>query len=257
MVSTFPLMAASLLLGQTTELPPGPAVQPSGKVYVYKDGQVVPLSDTQRSGLFSPSTGIVSSSEPRRPILSRIQGWFGKRNNNSGTINTIETPPPPLIAPSPSPAMPPATGNPAPQVPGAVPGEYPRKMPITFKEPTSSNEVRTLPISEALSPAAMQTLPTPIKTPILPANLNRIGRDEKFEWVTGQLEMEKGQYVLYYATPETVDPHHGRVVLNPSKIDLRSFHSGDLISVRGHLATGHASVVYHLTSADLIEHAKR
>ena len=251
MVSTLPLMAASLLLGQTTEIPTGPAVQPSGKVpYVFNNGQYVPLN--------GGTTITPADAPPRRPILSRIQGWFGKRKDTSGAINTIETPPPPLIAPSPSPAMPPATGN------GGVqaPSEFPRRMPATFKEPTSSKEARPLPISEPLSPAALQTLPTqalptPVKTPILPANANRIGRDEKFEWVTGQIEMEKGQYVLYYATPETVDPHHGRLVLNPNKVDLRSFRSGDLISVRGHLSTGRSTPLYQLTSADLIEHAKR
>jgi hypothetical protein len=234
MVSSLPLMAASLLLGQATDIPPGPAVQPSGKVYVYNNGQLVQYGESPRS-------------ESRHPILHRIHGWFGKRNNNtipSGTATTIETAPPPLITPNAgavkdnvAPPMPPAA---------APTGDYPRKMPLSFGPPA--------PIIETVSPAAMKSLPTPAHTPILPGNLNRVGRDEKFEWVTGQLEMEKGQYVLYYATPETVDPHHGRIVLNPMTVDMRRFHSGDLISVHGHL---NASAVYLLTSADMIEQARK
>jgi hypothetical protein len=233
MVSSLSLMAASLMLGQATDIPPGPAVQPSGKVYVYNNGQLVPYGESPRS-------------ESRHPILHRIHGWFGKRNNTvpSGPAMTVETAPPPLITPNAgavkdnaAPPMPPAT----------VPtGDYPRKMPLSFGPPA--------PITETVSPAAMHSLPTPAKTPISPANLNRVGRDEKFEWVTGQLEMEKGQQVLYYATPETVDPHHGRIVLNPLRVDMRSFHSGDLISVHGHL---NPNGVYLLTNADLIEQARK
>jgi hypothetical protein len=85
----------------------------------------------------------------------------------------------------------------------------------------------------------------------------RIGRDEKFEWVTGQLEMENGRYVLYYATPETVDPHHGKIVLSPAKVDMKTFRTGDLVSARGQLHTGRTGAAYHLTSADLIERPKR
>lgn len=271
MVATFPIMAASLMLGQVTDIPPGPAVQPSNKVYVYSNGQLVPYSEGQ-PGLF----GTPPATDPRHPILSRIQGWFGKRNTNINTTSTIETSPPPLLSPSTNstssngaaPTMPPATAspattNPASQLPAGIPTkvpvDYPRKMPTSLKDATPSSDSRTIPGSEALSPVGLKSLPTPmpVKTPILPANVNRIGRDDKFEWVTGQLETEKGQYVLYYATPETVDPHHGRIVLNPQKVDMHSFHSGDLISVRGHLTTSHANAVYQLTSADLIERAKK
>ncbi len=258
MVSAFPLMAASLLLGQVTDVPPGPASPPSGKVYVYNNGQFVAPGDTSRPGLFGSSSTVISPAptpEPRRPFLARLQSWFGRRNsNNAGTVSPIETAPPPLIVPgatpgSGTPAMPPASGRPA-------TGDYPRKMPISLKDTTPDKAARATLSNETLSPVAMKALPTMFPTPILPANVNRIGRDEKFEWLTGQLEMEKGQYVLYYATPETVDPHHGRLILNPNRVDMHAFRSGDLISVRGRI-TGHATAVYALTSADLIEHAKR
>jgi hypothetical protein len=268
MVSTFPLMAASLLLGQTPDLPAGPSLGPAApsnsKVYVYNNGVLVPYGDAQKTGQ-QPTT------EPHRPILSKLHSWFGKRNNNNNSI-TNETAPPPLINSSPTPikgssgapSMPPA-GSPTLQGPVMAPtaapatpsGDYPRKMPMSFQGLTPGSETNTGPAGAPLSTVALKSLPTAARTPILPANANRIGRDEKFEWATGQLEIEKGQYVLYYATPETVDTHNGRMVLNPQKVDMRSFHNGDLVSVRGQLVTGRGTTVYQLTSADLIEHAKR
>ena len=54
------------------------------------------------------------------------------------------------------------------------------------------------------------------------------------QWI---VEIEKGKFVLYYATPETVDTYHGRITLIPQQVDMRTFQSGDLISVHGHLAS--------------------
>jgi hypothetical protein len=87
-----------------------------------------------------------------------------------------------------------------------------------------------------------------------------MGRDEKFEWVTGQLEIENGNYVIYYATPETIDKYNGRIVLSPQKADMSQFRKGDLVSVRGELIQRSSAngmiPVYRITHASLIERPK-
>jgi hypothetical protein len=256
-------MAASLLLGQTVEPPVSPTPSPAAKVFVYDNGKLVPYNEGRTVGQ--------PPADNHRPIRSRIHNLFGKRNNStnssSGPVNSFptETAPPPTIAPgptsikvnsSPAPLKPAITAPPT--APTSAPvTDFPRKMPTSFNGPAPAGDVATAPSADTVSPIAMKTLPVAIKSPILAANANRIGRDEKFEWVTGQIEIEKGQYILYYATPETVDPHHGRIALNPQKVDMRAFHNGDLVSVRGQLLTSHGNPVYQLTSADLIEKAKR
>ena len=98
------------------------------------------------------------------------------------------------------------------------------------------------------------------KNPILPNLVNKIGRDEKFEWITGQIEVENGNFVMYYATPETVDKYNGRIALVPQKADLSQFRHGDLVSVRGQLAQRPSSQgmvpIYRITHASLIERPK-
>ncbi len=284
MVSTFPLVAAGLFLGQAAAAEPLPAPgAPSAKVYVYQNGTLVPVPDGPKSAPTwrSPS----ADAPPSRPLRARIQSWFGKHPADPtpppGAISGVDTttkimtapPMPPASAPAPAPAAAPGLAPTA-----APPGEFPKKLPttqvITPKTevivvpqgstivlpktggimPAKTEPVRTVALKPA--PAAATSAPMSAPTPIRPANVQRIGRDEKFAWVTGQIEIEKGQYVLYYATPETVDPHHGRIVLSGAKTDLRTFHSGDLISVHGQLHTGRGGAVYQVTSADLIERAK-
>ena len=99
------------------------------------------------------------------------------------------------------------------------------------------------------------------KSPIRPDLANKIGRDEKFEWITGQFEIESGVFVLYYATPETVDKYNGRIVLQAEKADLKQFRRGDLVSVRG-LVTQRQTTqgivpTYHVSMASLIDRPKQ
>ena len=98
------------------------------------------------------------------------------------------------------------------------------------------------------------------KNPILAQFAEKTGRDEHFEWITGQLEVENGAYVIYYASPETVDKYQGRIVLQPQQVDMKEMHRGDLISVRGQViqrgTMQGGGAVYRLTSAIVIERSK-
>jgi hypothetical protein len=276
MVSTLPLLAATVLLGQTSDAPPVTA-SPNAKVNVYSNGNLVPYTDAQRFQVVG--SGQLPPTESHHPILSKIRGLFGKRSsdnstppppyeNGTTTNKTYVAPTVPITntpaatAPPPSTTTPPITTTPAPSAPStpSAPApsssEFPRKMPTT-QGATSSGDARVLSGPEAVQPATLKSLPTPVYSPILPVNAQRIGRDEKFAWVTGQLEIEKGQYVLYYATPETVDQYNGRVVLSTQKVDMHSLRNGDLVSVHGQLTAGHGTPVYHISSADLIERPKQ
>lgn len=145
-------------------------------------------------------------------------------------------------------------------------GDFPHRMPnpqsrAGTSEPTIATAAPRQPLEgsrSAVNPATFQKANE--KSPIRPALVNKIGRDEKFEWITGQLVTENGGFVIYYATPETVDAYHGRVALQP-QTDMSKFRSGDLISVRGQLVQrggriGRAGPVYRVTAADLIERAR-
>jgi hypothetical protein len=231
------LLAATVLLGQTGE-PPVASAQ-----------TVVPAAPTvqQTQPMQRPILGWFSREE--RPVLHRIQGWF-KRDQPEGQPQSRSMSPsrgsvirepekPRLLDPVPSPVP---------------PIDYPRKMPNPqSKAPAAPREVQ---------PASLQPADRPQTTngPILAQHAKRVGRDEKFNWITGQIEIENGSYVMYYATPETIDKYHGRIVLAPQKVDLSQFHRGDLVSVRGQLVQQQATQgmipTYRVTVASLIERPK-
>jgi hypothetical protein len=231
------LLAASMLLGQTQPAAPTPLIIQQAPV------QVVPQPAPARPGF-----GWFSRED--RPIITKIQTWF-KRDSQSSTqqppflqpasnSKLRETAPPPLVAPS-RPVEP------------TTPADFPRKLPSTGT-PTPGKTVQQTNLQQAAEA-------TNVKSPILKQLAEKIGRDEKFEWITGQLEIENGTPVLYYSTPETVDKYNGRIVLMPQKVDMKSFRRGDLLSVRGQLAQRSAlqgaTPVYRLTDANLIERPKQ
>ncbi|MBI2808578.1 MAG: hypothetical protein HYX68_26620 [Planctomycetes bacterium] len=234
------LLAASMFLGQPGDPPPprsGPFVQPKQQ----QQQQTRPILNW--------------FSREDRPILSRIQGWF-KRDTKDPQPNGLigrdkikrETPPPPLSDPAPAP---PASND------------FFRKLPNPSSRSTTPGKTVA---REATPTQADQDVLKQIadlknaKTPIRPDLANKIGRDERFEWITGQLEIEKGNHVLYYATPETIDKFDGRIVLMPQKGELTQFRGGDLISVRGQVMQRQTrqgtTAIYRVTDASLIERAK-
>jgi hypothetical protein len=251
MVSTLTVLAASMMLGQSPDAVP----QPIGKNYTYSGGVLVPVNDGLPPAVAAQKP---PAPEAKHPILDRIKGWFkrdpedGHRPHTIGGNAKVDG----------SPAMPAAEfGVPeAIEMPNkALPAGPAPKADAVGTQPTSTAAPKTQvvgSVSLKSTPADATKVVPAEHSPIRPGNADRIGRDEKFEWVTGQLELEKGHFILYYATPQTVDTYHGRIQLNPQKVDMRQFHSGDLISVRGQLRAG-ATPVYALTSADIIEKAKK
>jgi hypothetical protein len=263
------LLAASLFMGQTPEPPPFPPLG-AGKIAITQDVPT-PLQQTQGKTV-QPSPMPDRPSRPLfgwfqredRPLMNKLQGWFKREPQDSTGQGTYiqpsrngtfrETAPPPIGTPVP----PPTPSN-----------DFPRKLPMSSQSntppitivadtptPLDSEGVQQAKIQE---PATAKT--TPAKTPIRSQFANKIGRDEKFEWITGQFELENNSYVLHYATPETVDKHNGRVVLVQSQENLKEFRRGDLISVRGQLSqrTTQQGVltIYRVEQAHLIERPKQ
>jgi hypothetical protein len=259
------VMAASMLLGQT---PDPPALPPlgGGKV-IMRDAAQPPIIIQQTQGASaqqpSPQRPLVNwFNREDRPIITKIQSWF-KRD--------AQTPPnpqqPPFIQPASNGKVreePPMLTQPL--TPSTTtPADFPRKLP----NPSSKTIGQTSVIGKdsqssekGVQQTALQQSPTArnAKSPILRQWIEKIGRDEKFEWITGQLELENGAYVIYYASPETVDKFHGRIVLVPQQVDMKSFRRGDLISLHGQLGQRQSlqgtTPTYRLTDATLIERPK-
>jgi len=254
------LLAASMLLGQTPD-PPTLSPLGAGKAGV-KDATPTPLpivqtqAQTTQPAAQRPVANWFSRDD--RPIITKIQGWF-KRDP--------QTPPnpqqPPFIQPTSSPKVrdvsPPIT---QPTTPTA-PNDFPRKLP---NPSTQQGLLQKHSLAKESSKSVQQTTlqqaapATNTKSPILPQWAEKIGRDEKFEWVTGQIELESGNYVVYYASPETIDKYNGRLVLVPQTVDMKTFRRGDLVSLRGQLGQRQglqgATPTYRLTDANLIERPK-
>jgi hypothetical protein len=229
-------------------------VPPSTKIYVYNNSTATPATDAQKAAFTGETV-----SDDRHPVLTKIRGWFSRRGSDS-TVTTVVTPASSVhsgvtqtSATTVAAPMTRVSTAPAQAVMTPTTDDYAHKLPM----PSSSEVMVVTSTGSPPSTVSSKSMPMPATSPILPGNVKRVGRDDKFEWVTGQLEIEKGQYVLYYATPETVDTYHGRIQLNPQQVDMRNFHNGDLISVHGRVHTGHGNAIYQLTSADLIERAKK
>lgn len=249
------LLAASLIVGQTSD-PAKSAPAPLSPAIQQTQGQTGPQI-VQGPVQQQPSRPILGwFNREDRPIVSRIQGWWKRDQKDMPASNTKvirETPPPPITN---------APTTTTPINPGAPTTDYPRKMPnpqsqgirpgMTPVAKDKKNDVQQTTLSN-LAPANT-------KSPILPAFVNKIGRDEKFDWVTGQLEIENGNYILYYATPETVDKYNGRIVLLQTKNELATMHKGDLISVRGDISqrptTQGIVPIYRINHAAMIERGK-
>ncbi|MSQ96169.1 MAG: hypothetical protein EXR98_16675 [Gemmataceae bacterium] len=232
------LLAASMLLGQ----PGDPPSEKSG-------GKTVGPAPMATQPSFRPVIGWLSREE--RPTFSRFGSWF-KRDQKDPPKDA------PIVQTKPGPALPP--------VKDPASNDFPRKLP----NPSSQSKTPAAALAKGRSARApkevqqvtLQQIATPksAKSPISTQLANKIGRDEKFEWITGQLEIENGNHVLYYATPETIDKYHGRIVLLPQQVDMTQFKKGDLVSVRGTVTQRQTTQgmvpIYRITMASLIERPK-
>lgn len=253
------LVAASLLLGQTGDMRVIGPVPTSGGAYSGPGGvQQQLVVTTPDAGAPAPRRGLFGWREDR-PILSRMQSWFGRRD--SATPVGADLPASGTVIVAPGPATPTGTVTDAPVTPS---GDYHRRMPSTGRFGTPAGAVvgeEVIATPAEVNPVTYEKAPGQAKSPLLPGVVQKVGRDEKFAWITGQLEIENGVYVLYYATPETVDPHNGRLPLQ-TQADMRQFRRGDLVSAAGSVQTrsglfGNGGAIYRAETVNLVERGAR
>jgi hypothetical protein len=167
-----------------------------------------------------------------RPILNRIANLFGGNKQNQ-------------------------------EVAAESAPDYYRRMPTTSTNPQVVTSEPPLFEKTVEAPAARPDSVKPTNHQSGPALVNKtsplkaefagkVGHEGDFSWVTGQIEQEKGQWVIYFATTDTVDRYNGRLVLQPQG-ELRGAHSGDLVSAHGSVAQSGGIAVYRATRIDLIE----
>ncbi|MCI0682001.1 MAG: hypothetical protein L0Y71_07855 [Gemmataceae bacterium] len=108
---------------------------------------------------------------------------------------------------------------------------------------TPSVPTPTVPVSSA-APAR----PSPISARFA----DKVGQPGDYSWITGQLEIRNGAYLLHYASPDTIDRFNGSLPL-ATEANLSTFRSGDLVSVHGNVVQQGRSTAYRVRSIDLIE----
>lgn len=223
------VLTASLFTGQTTDYQVVSTPQKDCNCNKGGSGPVIPIARSQpRPPLFSSGN---------RPILNKIGGIFGgnKQNQDNGA---------------------------------EVVPDYYRRMPTSNSTPIITSEP---PVGEKIiQPASMPTnnlkpinhqsvepgVAPKKNSPLLPQFANKVGHETDYSWVTGQLQQENGQWVVYYATPDTIEKFGGSMVLQPAG-EIRGAQNGDLVSVHGSVVQSQGGrPVYRATRIDLIERTK-
>ena len=135
----------------------------------------------------------------------------------------------PELAPTSTPAAAPVS------TPASTSG--PKLAPPTFRPSTSSS-----------------TMTPPARRPskINPKFANKIGHEDDYSWITGQLDQEGGRWIIRYATPETVDRFHGELPL-VAGVNLNGLRVGDLVSATGQVLGQGDRTQYRVVAISLIE----
>jgi len=91
------------------------------------------------------------------------------------------------------------------------------------------------------------------KTPLSARMAEKVGHESDFSWITGQIRRESSGWVIYFATPETIDRYNGRLPI-ASGVDMSKFQDGNLVTAHGQVNVRGNQASYQAASVDLIEH---
>jgi hypothetical protein len=123
-------------------------------------------------------------------------------------------------------------------------------------QPSTGAQTREPELARPVTPAQFRPSSTAAArvSKINPKFINKVGHEEDYSWITGQLDREGARWILRYATPETVDRFGGEIVITPG-LDMSGIHSGDLVSVSGQVTgAGSTGANYRAVSIHTIEH---
>ncbi len=188
--------------------------------------------DCQSSGLAGrlATWGRPLSERSRPGLIQRIREWFGRGDTGHGDCACQGQTIPHQLG----------------QQPAAFPSVQTAGRPATpqTREPELARPV-----------AAVQFRPQPVAQPskINPRLIDKIGHEDDYSWITGQLDHANGRWIIRYATPDTVDRFGGQVILAPG-LDMGSLRPGDLVSATGQvLGAGSSGTLYRAVSINLVE----
>ena len=126
---------------------------------------------------------------------------------------------------------------------------------------TPHQKVVVASVEPTHAPAPVAQVQLPATTEIRKQYLDRVGHEEDYSWVTGQLcfvHADGGLWVVRYATVDTEDRFGGSVVL-ASVVNMKNYREGDLVTVHGSiLKAGRASkylggALYRAEGIDIVE----
>lgn len=137
--------------------------------------------------------------------------------------------------------------------------EFLQRMPnkISFNEPPlveTKQAVATQTNESGVASVSFRPAGTASNHVIHAKFVDKVGHEEDYSWITGQLGQEGNRWVIYFATAETVDRYNGKLVLAGSA-DMNSFKIGDLVSIQGGVIQrgGSQGNAYLIQSINLIE----
>ena len=118
-----------------------------------------------------------------------------------------------------------------------------------------------IPVVTSSSPAQTAPPPQALNLPLTKKAEDKIGHDDEYNWVTGQLfyvRTEGGKWVLRYGRLDEMDKYGGSVVLTPT-VEMRNFREGDIVCVYGQIINeGRASralggPLYRVSSINMVD----
>jgi hypothetical protein len=143
-----------------------------------------------------------------------------------------------------------------------------RSPSCATRPPVAPTQVAAKPAAVAAKPAAVAAKPAappvatiPVPTAIQQRYLERVGHEDDYSWVTGQLyriNADGERWVVRYATADTEDRYHGNILLPPD-VNMMNYRAGDLVSVHGEVINGGLpsrigeAPFYKVNSIDIIE----
>ena len=269
------LLTASLLVAQTqSPAPTNPGCSCQKKTNTQQVQYIEPApveTPVPRRGLFGlglfdstptptptkSQTQTVSTSEDR-PILGGLRKLFGMKDAEphyrvEPPVTSPSTTTPRLMQRMPE-------GNSTEGAPQAVPVNNVKIVTPATYQPAAGQPIQTIPTNtQSLSiPATPVSAPIPTPTApvasrpsrISPELIGKVGHEQDYSWITGQIRVENGQHVLHFAPSEVVDRYNGSLVLTSAAAELRTFHDGEYVSARGQVVQQGSTAVYRLTGID-------
>jgi hypothetical protein len=209
--------------------------------------QPVQTAQPERSRLLFRNTGSSGATAHPSPLPTFVEPRVGERIG--GPVSTPRPVAPAEVRPAPAGQdLPKITVEP---ISFRAAGTKAKGQPANETGAASEGNVPSEPGVVADRLVSSETAPRNLGA-IQERFVNKVGQPGDYSWITGQLEIKNGVYILHYATPDTIDRFGGSIVVQP-QTDPRNLRNGDLVSAHGTVAQERGRPVYRARSVDFIE----